>query len=129
MSFFKNNQPKSPLPQNEREAIIDLLHLCLYADAHIALREGEMIADVVETIGWDTRISFGSYESRSIAAARTAKETPEAKKPFISFAAERLQSPESRALALDLCKQLFSADGTTAENETTLLGQIRTALK
>lgn len=129
MSFHKAEKPKNELPQNEREAIVDLLHLCLYADAHIALKEGELISDVVDTIGWDTRISFGSYESRSIAAARAAKESPESRRAFIAYAAERLQSTESRALALDLCKQLFSADGSTANNEAALLGELHAILK
>lgn len=131
MSFFKrrsNDKPK-PLAQPEREAIIDLLHLCIYADAHIALEEGALIADVVETIGWDTNLAFGSYEAKSIAAARAAKDGPEAKAAFLGFVVERLPSADSRALALDLCKQLFSADGSTAEKEAALLAEIRAALK
>lgn len=130
MSFFKSRQDDKPkqLPQSEREAIVDLLHLCLYADAHIALKEGEMIADVIETIGWDTHISFSSYESKSVAGARAAKNSRESRAAFIAFAAERLKSPGSHALALDLCKQLFSADGSTAENEATLLQEILSAL-
>ncbi len=131
MALFKNrpNNKSHDLAQTEREAIVDLLHLCIYADAHIALEEGDLIADVVETIGWDTRLAFGSYESKSIAAARAAKGSPESKAAFLAFAAERLPSAESRALALDLCKQLFSADGSTAEKEAALLEDIRAALK
>ena len=129
MLFRKNNDRKPELPQKEREAIVDLLHLCLYADAHIALKEGEFMSDVVEVIGWETQSSFGSYEARSIASARAAKENDAAKKEFLSFAAARLQSKESKALALDLCRQLFSSDGSTAETEAGLLGQIRASLK
>ncbi len=129
MLFRKTDKPKTELPQKEREAIIDLLHLCLYADSHVSLQEGELISDIVETIGWEPHVSFGSYESRSIASARAAKDSPAAKQEFLAFAAERLQSPESRALALDLCRQLFSSDGSTAANEAALLGEIRTVLK
>ncbi len=129
ISFRKVEKPKAPLPQKEREAIIDLLHLCLYADSHIALNEGEVVSDLVETIGWDTNLSFTSYESKSIAAARLAKESPDAKKEFLSFAAERLQSNEARSFALEVCKRLFNADGTTADAEAALLAEIRAALK
>lgn len=128
MSFRKVEKPKTQLPQKEREAIIDLLHLCLYADAHIALKEGEFISDLVEVFGWDTQISFSSYESKSIAGARLAKESPAGKTEFLAYAADRLQSKESRALAIALCKQLFAADSTTA-GEAALLGEIRSALK
>lgn len=129
MSFRKVEKPKAPLTQKEREAIVDLLHLCLYADSHIALNEGEVVSDLVETISWDTNLSFSSYESKSIAAARAAKESPAAKQEFLSFAAERLQSKESQTLALDVCKRLFFSDGSTADTESALLAEIRSALK
>lgn len=127
MLFRKTENSKPQLPQTEREAIVDLLHLCLYADAHISLKEGEFLSDVVEVIGWETQSSFGSYESRSISSARAARESGAAKKDFLDFAAERLKSKESRALALDLCKQLSGVDGTD-QREAVLLGEIRAAL-
>lgn len=129
MLFQKKETEKPQLPQKEREAIVDLLHLCLYGDSHIALKEGEFISDVVEVIGWETQSSFSSYEARSISSARAAKESSENKKEFLSFTATRLESKESRALAIDLCRQLFAVDGITAEKEAALLGEIRTALR
>jgi hypothetical protein len=129
MLFRKKETPKTELPQKEREAIIDLLHLCLYADSHIALKEGELLSDVVDIIGWETQSSFSSYEARSISSARAAKESDAAKKEFLSFAAARLQSKTARELALDLCKQLFASDGSTVEKEAALLSEIRAALK
>lgn len=129
MLFQKKDTAKPQLPQKEREAIIDLLHLCLYADSHIALKEGELLSDVVDVIGWETQSSFSSYEARSVSSARAAKESDATMKEFLSFAAERLQSADSRALALDLCKQLFATDGSTEEREAVLLGRIRAVLK
>ena len=87
------------------------------------------MSDVVDVIGWETQSSFGSYEAKSISSARAAKESADSKKAFLSHAAARLQSKESRALALDLCKQLFAVDGSTAEKEAALLSEIRVALK
>jgi hypothetical protein len=129
MLFRKKEITKPQLPQKEREAIVDLLHLCLYADSHISLKEGEVLSDVVDVIGWETQSSFSSYEARSISSARAAKESNEAKKEFLAFVAERLQTKSSRELAIDLCKQLFASDGATVEKEATLLGEIRGILK
>lgn len=121
-------KPSSELPQSEREAIIDLLHLCLYADAHISLSESGFINDVVNTIGWDQKLSFSSYESRSIAAARSARSDDITKKQFIEYAAERLQSKASKDLALSLCTDLMAADGIK-DKEAGLLAQISALLK
>ncbi|MFT3781528.1 MAG: hypothetical protein QM790_05875 [Nibricoccus sp.] len=128
MLFKKQNKPAAQLPQNEREAIVDLLHLCLYADAHISLKEGEFIKDVIDVIGWDTKLSFSSYESRSIAAAREARADEKSKKEFIQDAAARLKSKESKKLALSLCTDLSGSDGTQ-DREAELLAQIKAILK
>lgn len=127
--LFKSKQPpaNSQPSQTEREAIVDLLHLCLYADAHISLKEGEFISEVVEVIGWDQNLSFSAYEARSIAAARAAKADDAHKKEFIEFASSRLKSPASRSLALQLCADLFSSD-STQDREAALLAQLRAAL-
>jgi uncharacterized tellurite resistance protein B-like protein len=127
MLFSKKEGAKPQLQQKEREAIVDLLHLCLYADAHIALKEGEFLSSVVDVIGWETQSSFGSYEARSVASARAARTDAEHKKELLASATSRLSKP-ARALALDLCKQLFAADGSTADKETALFAEIRSAL-
>jgi hypothetical protein len=125
--LFKKKDSKKDLPQEEREAIVDLLHLCLFADAHISLKEGQFISDVVDVIGWDTKLSFSSYESRSIASARAARADEKSKKEFIDDAAARLKSPASRQLAVDLCRDLSAADGTSAK-EGALVSRIRAVL-
>jgi hypothetical protein len=128
MAFKNQKKPSAPLPQSEREAIVDLLHLCLYADTHISLKEGAFIADVVEVIGWDTKLSFSAYEQRSIAGARAARVDDKSKKDFIEYAAGRLASKGSKDLAVSLCADLFASDGTQ-EREAALLAEIRAISK
>lgn len=128
MLFQKQKKSPDQLSQGEREAIVDLLHLCLYADAHISLREGDFISDVVEVIGWDQNLSFASYEQRSVAGARAARATQKSKTEFFEYAASRLQSPLSRRIALELCRDLCAVDGMHSREET-LLGEIRASLQ
>ena len=127
--LFENKKESAPkLPQPEREAIVDLLHFCLYADAHISLKEGEFISDVLEVIGWDTNLSFSAYEQRSISAARAARVDEKSKKEFIEYAAERLKSKGSKDLAVSLCADLLASDGTR-DREAQLLAQIKAIVK
>lgn len=128
MAFENRKKLAAPLPQNEREAIIDLLHLCLYADAHISLKEGQFISDVVDLIGWDTKLSFSAYEQRSIAAARAARADDKSKDDFIKYAGQRLQSKASKELAVSLCGELFASDGTQ-DREAGLLARIKAIVK
>jgi uncharacterized tellurite resistance protein B-like protein len=131
-SFSRLFNPKSAtndgLKQPQREAIADLLHYCLYADNNIALAETALIEDVVSSLNWDPNISFGSFEARSVAAAREAKEDAAAREQFLKSIRQRLDKPQARALAFDLCKQLFVADGVQSDKETVVLARIQQLL-
>jgi hypothetical protein len=86
-----------------------------------------VIEDVVASFDWDPNISFESFEARSIASARRAKESPETQTGFLAFANERLGSDAARKRALDACQRLLAADGS-AEKEVRVLGAIKAAL-
>jgi hypothetical protein len=81
----------------------------------------------VELIGWDTNLSFSSYESRSISSARAARVDDRSRKEFLDHAVRRLQSAEAKGLAASLCRDLAAADGT-APRESALVTEIRGVL-
>jgi uncharacterized tellurite resistance protein B-like protein len=129
MAPRNQSDAKRELAQNEREAIIDLLHFCMYGDAHIALKESEFVSQVVDTIGWPPNIAFSSYEAQSISRARAAKESAAAKREFLAHASARLKDRDVRSLAGDLCKQMMMADGSQSEKESAMLADIGAALE
>jgi uncharacterized tellurite resistance protein B-like protein len=119
--IFKAKQaPSDGLTQTQREAIVDLLHLCMYADNLISLAETQVVTDVVDSFAWDTKTSFQSYETRSIAKAREAKESTDACESLYVSLRTRLDTPNSRTLAVKVCKQLLAADGVTGKEEALL---------
>ena len=121
--FHQKHSASDGLTQPQREAVADLLHYCMYADNHIALAETKVISDLVGTLGWEPNTSFETFEVRSIAAARAAKEDIAARKTFLDSIKRRLNSPASRDMALNSCKKLFNADGVSPK-ETALLAEI-----
>ncbi len=122
----KDSGPK--FTQDEREAIVDLLNLCIYADAHISGKESEVVSKVVELIGWDTKLSFSGYESRSIASARAARGDAALLKEFLARAGSRLASKDARRFAVNKCTDLASADGTH-QRESSLISDIKEAIR
>ena len=126
--FSKKPSTDDGLTQSQREAIADLLHYCVYADNHVALAETAVIEDVVSNFTWDPRSSFGAFEARSIAAAREAKEDKSAREEFLTSIRQRLDKPHVRSLALDLCKQIFVADGAQSDPESVVLARINQLL-
>jgi hypothetical protein len=118
--FQSKGAKKDGLTQPQREAVADLLHYCMYADNHIALAETKLISEVVDTFAWDPAISFESFEAGSVASARAAKEDSQTRKLFLASIAQRLNTPASRTLALEVCQRLFSTDGVSPNEEATL---------
>ena len=116
------------LTQTQREAIVDVLHYCMYADNFIALSESEFIAKKVEALNWDPKISFEYYQNKSIGAVRSALADPKAKEKFLQSAKLRLGSAAVCRRAFDLCDKLFAADGRKGTGEFTSQEEIRKGL-
>ena len=72
--FHKSEAPKDGLTQPQREAIVDLLNYCMYADNLIFLAEDRLITDTVAKFNWDPKIPFDQFDVRSIGNARNATE-------------------------------------------------------
>lgn len=116
------------LTQPEREAIVDALHFCMYADANIALAESKVIADWNETLDWDPNNSFSIYEQRSIAAARQALDGIDARTEFILSIAKRIDSEHAENTLLRLCRKLADADGKRSDGEWAFITSLGNAL-
>lgn len=106
------------LTQVQREAIVDLLHYCMFADNFVALAEDRFVNSVAATLSWDRNISFEVFESGSIGKARKAKEIAAFREEFYKDIVKRLGSKEAKSLALQLCKDLYNADSKMAEAES-----------
>ena len=126
--FRPGSQSNDGLTQPQREAIADLLHFCMYADNHIALAEEKIMEQTVSVLNWAPGASFESYEARSIAKAREAKEHSDVQGVFFQSIKDRLSSKAARALALDVCHELFVSDGIETEKEALLEKRLKQLL-
>ncbi|MDF9831884.1 putative tellurite resistance protein B-like protein [Ereboglobus sp. PH5-5] len=126
--FQKDKTASDGLMQPEREAIVDALHYCMYADSSIALAETKVIADWNETLDWDPNHPFSTYEPRSIAAARQALESMETRMEFILSIVRRMGSEKSSDTLLRLCRKLADADGKRSDGEWAFIEALSNAL-
>ncbi len=126
--FRTSATPTDGLTQPQREAIADLMHYCIYADNHVAVAEDRILSDTLAGMDWDAGSSFETYEVRSIAAARAAKENPADRDDFFASIRQRLDTKAARALAFESCRRLFGADGNRASGEILLESRLRQLL-
>ena len=120
---------KDGLTQPQREAIVDLLCYCMYADNLIMLAEDGLIADTVAKFNWESKVPFDQFAVRSIDNARNARENQGYKDRFLASIRDRLDTAEVKGKALDLCQELFLADGARSDEEDAVLQDLRKLLE
>jgi uncharacterized tellurite resistance protein B-like protein len=132
-TFFQklfNRTPASPdgLTQTQREAMVDVLFFCLYADSPLELHEEQIIADTVRQFSWDPQVSYDLYTARAIANARAVKESPAARADFFAPVAKRLATPDAKQRTLAVCREIFRADGDFSGREQDLFRELQRSL-
>lgn len=127
--FNADNRAADGLSQSEREAIADALYFCMYADNRLTCAESRVIEDWQGALSWDAAMPFVSYEERSIAAARRAKDDATCRRDLLASIGARLVSEKSRATLESLTKRLAQADGDVCDAESGVLAELRAAVK
>ena len=128
--FHKSDAPQSDgLTQPQREAIVDLLSYCMYADNFVFLAENRFITDTVAKFDWDPKVPFDQFSVRSIANARNATESQVYRDQFLASIRDRLGTAAVKGQALDLCQELFVADGARSDEEDAVLQNLRKLLE
>ena len=88
-----------------------------------------MIADTVAKFNWDPKVPFDQFDARSINNARNARENQGYRDRFLVSIRDRLGSAAVKGQALDLCQELFLADGARSDEEEDVLQNLRTLLE
>jgi hypothetical protein len=127
--FHKSEARKDGLTQPQREAIVDLLCYCTYADNLIMLAEDRLIADTVAKFNWESKVPFDQFAVRSIDNARNASENPGYRDKFLASIRDRLDTAAVKGQALDLCQELFLADGAQSYEEDDALQNLKELLE
>jgi uncharacterized tellurite resistance protein B-like protein len=125
--FNLSPQSRDGLAQAQREAMVDVLLYCMYADNRLALKEDRILADAVGQFSWDPKVSYDAYAARSIANARALKESesPATRAEFLSSVAARLETRAAKLRTLGLCRKIFQADGDVSAAEQELLRDLQ----
>ena len=127
--FHKSEASKDGLTQLQREAIVDLLNYCMYSDNFVFLAENRFITDTVAKFNWDPKIPFDQFAVRSIANARNATESQVYRDQFLASIKDRLDTAAVKGQALDLCQELFLADGARSDEEDAVLQNLKKLLE
>ena len=127
--FHRSEAVNDGFTQPQREAIVDLLNYCMYADNLVFLAEDRLITDTVAKFNWDPKAPFDQFDARSINNARNARESQVYRDQFLASINDRLGTAAVKGQALDLCQELFVADGARSDEEEAVLQKLRKLLE
>jgi hypothetical protein len=101
----------------------------MYADNLVFLAEDRLIADTVAKFNWESKVPFDQFDVRSIDNARNASESQVYRDQFLASIKDRLDTASVKGKALDLCQELFVADGARSDEEDAVLQNLRKLLE
>ena len=127
--FHKSEAPRDGLTQPQREAIVDLLNYCMYADNFVFLAEDRFITDTVAKFNWESKVPFDQFVARSTNNARNARESQVYRDQFLASIRDRLGTAAVKGKALELCQELFVADGARSDEEEDVFQNLRKLLE
>jgi hypothetical protein len=112
------------LDQGQREAIVDLLLLGIYADCHIAVSEQEFLVEAIATLGWDEFYSPDIYFQRVVPTVREVLGNVDRTRGFLQDISVRLDQVDVMKFAIEQFSALIALGGVTEESEALLFDQV-----
>ncbi len=103
--------------QTQKEAMVDLLLLGMYADGSLSLVEQDFIQKEGTQIQWESGISFSGYLERTIPKVRNAQADAAARVTFLDGIRDRLGSVVNGEKALAELQSLLQTDGVVPLEE------------
>ena len=119
---------RDELEQREKEAIVDLLLIAIYADNHLSLSENEVLKEEVDKLSWEANIPLDIYFNDATSRARNALASDETVEAYLEAISSRLSSRHSKSRALDLLSKLFYSDGLV-DSEKVFTIKVKKALE
>lgn len=113
-----------PIIQEEREALITLMLVTMYADKKLTLEENTTLRRYEKLIKWESGMSLSYFFSNTIAAVRSAMRDDAKLDAFITDACRRITSESIRTLTIKACNDMISADYKREVSEVAILNRI-----
>lgn len=113
----------------QRQALLDLTMLAMYADGNLAAVEDERIAQLLTALGCDTDYDRAKHYDASVSRISRHSTTADAARAHAMQLGRLFTSPEHRRQVLDVLDDLVTSDRSIAAKECGFLAVVREALQ
>ena len=113
----------------QRQALLDLTMLAMYADGNLAAVEDARIAQLLTAFGCDTDYDRAKHYDASVARTRRHSGSTDSGRAYAALLARQFTTPEHRRKVLDVLDDLVTSDRSIAAQECGFLAVVREALQ
>jgi hypothetical protein len=107
--------------QEQKQALLDLLIIGMYADHKLASAEDERIQQLLEAFKFPSDYERNSFSDAAFTRASRQSGSPEAIRSYVSQIASHFPTREIRRGAYDILEELLTSDGSISAEESKLL--------
>jgi hypothetical protein len=107
----------APMTQDSRQALIELLFLSLYLDAHLSLTEDDVLTTAMDSLGWESAKPREQFILSAFALAREASACELQSETFMQSRIEIIKAAGVGAEAYTWLNRVLGADGITASEQ------------
>lgn len=118
----------SNMNQKQREALVDLLLLGMFADGSLKVSDDQKLLSVIEEIGWESYQTPDLYFQSAIAKARDAADTEAGTLARLKKIHDSLGSDEIRQQAIERLEKFLRLDGEPGVEESKFLELAKASL-
>ena len=121
-------QTSQNMNQKQRETLVDLLLLGMFADGSLKVSDDQKLLSVIEQIGWESYQTPDLYFQSAIAKARDAADTETGTLARLKKINDGLASDEIRHQAIGRLERFLSLDGEPGVEESKFLELAKASL-
>ncbi|MEK7676270.1 MAG: hypothetical protein AAB676_10610 [Verrucomicrobiota bacterium] len=113
----------------QREALLDLAMLAMYADGHLASVEDDRVHKLLTAMGFTTEFDRGKHYDAAVSRVSRHSQTAEAARAHTATLAQTFTTREDRRRVHDVLEDLLASDSRVAPQESDYLAVVREAFQ
>ncbi len=118
-----------PISQNEREGLIILMLIIMYADKKLTLEENATLRHYEKIMKWESDRSLSDFFSNRIAEIRSVMRDSTRLATYIETACARISHQDIKSLVIKACNDMATSDFNKDNEEKFLLEAIVNTLE
>src|SRR5687767_13090259 len=112
----------------QRQALLDLVMLAMYADGHLAATEDDRVVRLLTAMGFTTEYDRGKHFDASVSRVSRHSGTAAGARTHATKLAQSFTTREQRREVEDVLEDFVASDSNVAPQESSFLSAVRDAL-